>query len=574
MAFDGLFCAAAARELNAYAGARVEKIYQSSQSCFFFQIYSEGRHLNLIISASASKPILSVTADPVAKPDDPTPLCMLYRKHLQNARISGVDRVENERIVRFAFDSADEMGYIRKKYIYAEMMGKYSNIILVSEEGRIIAASSTTDITGTVRQITPGLPYELPPKQEKISAADISREGFKSYCADKYGMRISDMTVRGFFAFSPLIAREVAFRACGDTEAELCEGCADRVFDVMKSVIGFAYDGGAAPTAVFDAEGRGIEYSFMPLAQYPESLTRREYPDTGSLLNDFFGKREESINISRYSRELMHTVKNDLARAIKKLGLLKEELAECGKMDSFRIKGDVITANIYRVKQGDTALTAVDYESGNEITVRLEKELSPSRNAQKYYKQYEKMKRASVSIAEQIEKTKSECSYLESVVGFIERAASPAELSEIKLELQEGGYIPFSGGKPKKRTPASKPLTFVTSGGLTVRVGRNNRQNDALTGSASKNDLWFHIKGFHGSHVILSAEGIEPSDADYTESAMLAAYYSEKRGSDNVGVDYTRVRNLKKPNGSAPGFVTYEKYYTAFVDAKDPYEKK
>jgi predicted ribosome quality control (RQC) complex YloA/Tae2 family protein len=239
-----------------------------------------------------------------------------------------------------------------------------------------------------------------------------------------------------------------------------------------------------------------------------------------------------------------------------------------------RLRGDLTTANIYRIRQGDSSVTGMNYETGEEMTVSLDISLTPAKNAQKYYKKYSKMKRASVILAEQIKKTEAECDYLSGVLGFIERAASPQELAEIKQELIDGGYIADKSqtGK-KKKTPAAKPLSFKTTDGLLVRVGRNNRQNDYLTGNADRNELWFHIKGFHGSHVILTPNGNEePSDRDYTEAAMLAAYYSEKRGSRNVEVDYTRVRCLKKPAGSAPGFVTYEKYWSAVVDAVNPFE--
>ena len=575
MAFDGFFCSAVAAELNGFAGARVEKIHQSSQTCFFFQIYRNGRHSNLVISASASRPVLAVTDENVAHPDTPTQTCMLYRKHLQNACIVSVDWIENERIVRFVFESADEMGYIKKKHIYTEMMGKYSNVILTSEDDRIISAASLSDITRSVRQIMVGLKYELPPKQDKISAFGISRERFSELCAEKEGMRISDFLLRTFLSFSPLTARELAFRTTGDCESLLTNSNAPLLYNFFSDFVNSVSQGISKPVAVFGADGGGVEYSFTPLTQYCAPNVTKEYASLSALLDDYFGRREEAVNIGRYSRELTHTLNTFLARARKKLVLLKNELADCAEMERFRIYGDVITANIYKMNQGDETLVALDYESGEEITVRLEKNLAPAKNAQKYYKKYAKLKRASVSLAEQIKKTESECDYLESVLSFIDRAASPAELAEIRSELAEGGYIHGSDSKTKKRSPASKPLSFTTTDGLTVRVGRNNKQNDALTGSAARNDIWFHIKGFHGSHVILTPDGdSEPSDRDYTESAMLAAYYSEKRGSDNVGVDYTRVRCLKKPNGSAPGFVTYEKYFTAYVDAKDPFAKE
>ena len=575
MAFDGLFCAAVAQELNKWAGARVEKIHQSSQTCFYFQLYRDGKRGNFVISASASRPILAITEESVARPDTPTPTCMLYRKHLQNGRFIEAVWVENERIIRFVFDSADEMGYIKRKFIYAEMMGKYSNIILTDDKNRILSASSTSDITAGVRSIMAGLTYEQPPKQDKISVFSVDDASFLALCEEKSGMRACDFLLKGFLGFSPVVAREIAFCALGDCETEINSENAPLLLAEFKRLVESLNNGDFTPNAVYDKENNGIEYSFIPLSQYGEAFEMREYESFSSLLTDYFGKKEESVNIGRYSREILKTVNSHLSRSQKKLALLKNELKDCEAMEDMRIRGDVITANIYRIRQGDSEVTGMDYESGNEITVSLDVALAPAKNAQRYYKKYSKMKRASVMLAEQIQKTEAVCDYLVGVIGFIDRAASPKELAEIKLELAEGGFISDKTvGDKKKKTPASKPLSFTTTDGLLLRVGRNNRQNDALTGSADRNELWFHIKGFHGSHVILTPNGNEePTDRDYTEAAMVAAYFSEKRGSSNVEVDYTRVRSLKKPSGSAPGFVTYEKYWSAVVDAINPFEK-
>ena len=575
MAFDGLFCAAVAQELNKWAGARVEKIHQSSQTCFYFQLYRDGKRGNFVISASASRPILAITEESVARPDTPTPTCMLYRKHLQNGRFIEAVWVENERIIRFVFDSADEMGYIKRKFIYAEMMGKYSNIILTDDKNRILSASSTSDITAGVRSIMAGLTYEQPPKQDKISVFSVDDASFLALCEEKSGMRACDFLLKGFLGFSPVVAREIAFCALGDCETEINSENAPLLLAEFKKLVESLNNGDFTPNAVYDKENNGIEYSFIPLSQYGEAFEMREYESFSALLTDYFGRKEESVNIGRYSREILKTVNSHLSRSQKKLALLKNELKDCEAMEDMRIRGDVITANIYRIRQGDSEVTGIDYESGNEITVSLDVALAPAKNAQRYYKKYSKMKRASVMLAEQIQKTEAVCDYLVGVIGFIDRAASPKELAEIKLELAEGGFISDkSVGDKKKKTPASKPLSFTTTDGLLLRVGRNNRQNDALTGSADRNELWFHIKGFHGSHVILTPNGNEePTDRDYTEAAMVAAYFSEKRGSSNVEVDYTRVRSLKKPSGSAPGFVTYEKYWSAVVDAINPFEK-
>ncbi len=528
--------------------------------------------MNLIISASASRPILACTESAAAKPDTPTPTCMLYRKHLQNGRLNGVKWIKNERIVRFDFDSADEMGYVHRKCIYAEMMGKYSNLILTEGSGKIITAASVSDITSSVRSLLPGMPYETPPAQDKKDIAATDAAAFAAVCAAFEGARAADMLLRSFCGLSPLVARELAFRALGDCDALVSPAAMPLIWAEFDSLRTLLARSEYTPCAVFSPEGKETEYSFFPIKQYGADFEVKEYAGFSELLTDYFGRREESVNIGRYSHDTLHIVNTHLAKLGKKLALLKDELAQCDAKDEARACGDIVTANIWRIHRGDTSVTGIDYESGGEKTVSLDPTRTPAENAQKYYNKYAKMKRAAEAKRIQIEKALSEQDYLEGVRGFIERAAEPSEIAEIREELSAGGYLgkPASRGAKPKKAKAASPLSFRTADGRQVRVGRNNRQNDALTAGAEKNDIWFHIKGFHGSHVILSGEGGEPTDADYTAAAMLAAYYSEKRGASNVGVDYTRVRYLKKPGGSAPGFVTYEKYYTAYVNAEMP----
>lgn len=572
MAFDGLFCSAVAAELNSWAGGRVEKLYQSSPSCICIQLYAAGKHMNLIISASASRPILACTDSAAAKPDTPTPTCMLYRKHLQNGRLSGVEWIKNERIVRFDFDSADEMGYVHRKSIYAEMMGKYSNLILTEGNGRIINAASVSDITSSVRSLLPGMLYETPPAQDKKDIAATDAAAFAAVCAAYEGARAADMLLRSFCGLSPLVARELAFRALGDCDALVSAAAVPLLWAEFDSLRNLLAGGKFTPCAVFSPEGKETEYSFFPIKQYGEGFEVKEYGSFSELLTDYFGRREESVNIGRYSHDTLHAVNTHLAKLRKKLALLESELSECNTREEARLCGDIVTANIWRIRRGDESVTGTDYETGEEKTVRLDPTRTPAENAQKYYNKYAKMKRAAEAKRLQIEKALAEQDYLEGVAGFIERAAEPAEIAEIRDELSAGGYLgkPANRGAKPKKTKAASPLSFRTADGRLVRVGRNNRQNDSLTAGAEKNDIWFHIKGFHGSHVILSGAGGEPTDGDYTAAAMLAAYYSEKRGASNVGVDYTRVRHLKKPGGSAPGFVTYEKYFTAYVNAEMP----
>ena len=575
MAFDGFFCLAVAKELRSWTGAKVEKIHQSAPSCLYLCLYREGRHANLILSASASRPILAVTDEEIARPAEPTALCMLFRKHLQNGRLLAVDCVPNERIVCFRFESADELGFLHEKRIYAEMMGKYSNLILVGENGAVLAATSTADLTASVRQVMPGMPYELPPAQDKRDALQTDRETFLRLANGASGKRADQFLVQTFFSFSPAVAREVSFLAFERTDELLSEVTADRLWTSFEAFASLVREERFRPAAVYDGDS-GVEYAFLPLTQYT-GLEIRPYGSFSELQIRFFARREETVNIRSYASDILKKLKTLLAREQKKAGLLREEMNACAERETFRKYGDLLTANLYRLKAGMPEAEIEDYETGETVQIPMNVRQTPTQNAQAYYRRYAKMKRAEEALRGQIAETDRKTDYLESVLDAVDRAQELSDLEEIRREMEESGLTTStrsSGGKNGKKRPLSKPLSFRTTDGKTVRVGKNNLQNDALDASAAKTDLWFHIKKYHGSHVILETGGEEPTDRDYTEAAMLAAFYSEKRGSRNVEVDYTRVRYLRKPGGSAPGFVTYETYYSAVVDAVNPFESE
>lgn len=578
MAFDGYFCVAVANELNAWTGAKVEKIHQSAPSCLYFCLYREGKRANLILSVAAAKPLAAVTEEEIARPADPTPLCMLFRKHLQNGRLTGVECVEHERILRFGFECADELGFLRKKYLYAEMMGKYSNLILVGEEGRILGATSTADLTSSVRQVMPGMPYELPAPQQKTDALQLTEEAFRTLLAENGEMSFERFLVAKCYAFSPTVAREICFLASGRTDALVQELPPDRLWHCFSLVTQAIREKRFTPCAVYDGE-KGVEYAYLPLTQYTGMEVRKK-ESFSSLLLSYFAEQEETVNLRSYAADILKTVRTHLAREQRKLASQMQELADCEKREELRKTGDLIMANLYQLQPGTSRAVVTDYETGQDVTLTLDARLSPAQNAQKHYKRYAKLKRAAEALKEQIALDERKIDHLESVLDAVSRATELSDLAEIRRELaiaglkrdpnRQTGVNNKKGGK-KKRETLSKPFSYVTTDGMVVRVGRNNLQNDALTGGAEKRDVWFHIKKFHGSHVILVTEGKEPTDRDYTEAAMLAAFHSEKRGSTNVEVDYTRVKHLRKPSGSAPGFVTYETYYSAVVDARDPF---
>lgn len=572
MAFDGFFCIAVANEINSWSGARVDKLNFSSPTSLCLSLYLFGKRANLLISASASRPIISLTEGEPIHPEQPTGLCMLFRKHLLNARLASVTCVKNERILCFAFDSADDMGYVSKRYVYAEMMGKYSNIILCNAENRILGASSVADITASVRQVMAGMPYEFPPRQNKIDLGEAvaSKESFFQLLGQNGEKRADNFLVSTFFSFSPLVAREVVFKVSGRTDADVYELDKERFYSEAKKLNEIVENKRFVPTLIKKPDGEGIEYSFIPITQYQNSAVCEEKETFSELLNLFFGKKEESASIKQYASDILKIVNSSISRLQKKIALQQAELKECAKREQIKKEGDLITAYLYRLKQGDEKVKLYDYEADKEVEVTLDPKITPAKNAQNRYKKYAKLKHAEAVLKEQIQKAQNEIYYLESVLDFVTRAQSMQELSEIRKELAETGYITSTSAAKKQRNTPQKPLTYTTSGGYLVRAGRNNKDNDSLTASADKWDIWFHIKGFHGSHVILYTNGTEPSARDYTEAAQIAAYHSEKRGSENVAVDYTQVRYLKKPNGSPPGFITYEKYWTAYVDAKLP----
>ena len=328
------------------------------------------------------------------------------------------------------------------------------------------------------------------------------------------------------------------------------------------------------PSAVYNGE-KGVEYAYIPLTQYG-GMTVKTYQSFSSLLLSYFASKEETVNIRSYAADILKTVNNHLAREEKKIGLQKKELLDCEKRETLRKNGDLLMANLYRLKSGMTSVVVNDYETGEDLEIAMDGRLTPVQNAQNYYKKYAKMKRAAEALTEQLLLTEGKIHHLESVLDAVARAGELTDLEEIRRELMETGFLKSHAvGNPKKKQQGlSKPLTYTTTDGMTVRVGRNNLQNDALTASAEKKDLWFHIKKFHGSHVILWTEGGQPDLTSLNEAACLAAWFSQARESSKVPVDYTPVKFVKKPAGARPGMVVYTTYETAWVTPDGELAKK
>ena len=560
MPFDALYCARLAPELKKLVGSRVDKIFRPEAVELDMLIYTPDREkCFLIISASMSSPRISVFSGEREHPNEPDSFIMLMRKHLIGARITDVFAVENERIICFDFDSADEMGYIQKKRIYAEIMGKHSNIILCNGEDTVISALYQSDITSPTRRIMSGLKYEEPPKQQKISPYNVTEGEFLNIISENSGKQCHKTILDSFLSFSPLVAKEVVFRAFGNIELTCGEVNGKKLYESFLELLSCK----PRPCIVYGRDGKAVDFSFTHLSQF-ESY-KLVYPETLSdALNLYYEEKSKAERIASRSKDLTKTVRNIASRLEKKLEAQKRDLFECGSKEECRRCGDAIIGSIYMLKQGMEIAELADYENGGVIRVKLDKRLSPSKNAERYYKKYAKLKRAEAALTEQIAQTEKEIAYIDSVSDLISRLATIDDFEEMKDELASSGYLKGRRNKGAKKQKI-KPLQYKTSGGFIVKVGKNNVQNDALTFGADKNDYWFHVKNMPGSHTILYTDGLTPSDEDLTEAATIAAKHSKASDGAVVSVDYTLARYVKKPPHSKPGYVTYDKYKTAYI---------
>ncbi len=562
MAIDGMFCARLAEELSLLTGAKIEKINQTGDEEIVLRLYGEGKKHNLLLSASRKNARVCLCGEELPPQNPiPTSFCMLLRKHLMNGRVSAVFAPKDERILCFDIESRDELGYLCRRRIYAELMGKYSNLLLTDiESGKVLGALYQTDITFAARTVLVGLPYEGPPKQDKLSPSDVSRAQFLELCERNGERTAADFFLKTFACFSPLTAREAAARA-GAEGKTVGDSDAAKLWDGFESIL----KGSVYPCRVCDGDGHAVAFSYTKLTQYGEGFTLIKEESLSALLWAYFEEKGKQENHDRHSADIQRLVSTIRARLEKKAALQADALKDCEQKEELRRCGDMIIANIYLLKQGMEKATLYDYETEKEYEVKLDKRLNPAANAKVYYKKYTKLKHAETAMSEQLTKTAAELAYIDTVADAIKRAESDAEFDDIRAELEEAGYIRTKkGGKRKKQL--SRPFEYVVDGGYLVRVGRNNVQNDALTFSASKGDIWFHVKNAPGSHTVMYAGGEEPSARAYTQAAMIAAYHSSLTGSPSVAVDYAPVRFVKKPGGSAPGFVNYTHFYTAYVD--------
>lgn len=569
MAFDAGMVTAVADELRrSFIGARVEKVQQPEKDELILVLHRDRVSERLLISASPSSPRIHITSSVKENPLTAPMFCMLLRKHLSGAKLTEIIQPGFERVLEFVFDGTDEMGFSSESLLIVEIMGKYSNIIFCGADRRILGACRNVDFTTSQkRQVLPGMKYELPPPQEKLDPRTESREHFLSLCRaeglfDGGTLRADKFITAHYLGISALLAKEIAYRA-----QESCE----RLYDVMSGIFRDLGNGMYLPTLIRDADKKPIEYCFTDIGVYGDTAFAEHPSGISVMLESFFGERDRAERRRQRESDILHMLGNADARLHRKLALQREELAGCtdgGKMKHF---GDLITSNIWAISKGMSSVELTDYysEQLEQVTVPLDPRMSPSQNAQKYYKKYSKLKTAERVLAEQIALAESELAYIDTVLDALSRCESESDIDEIRTELAETGFLKELKSKKsqKKQLRRARAIEYRTSGGYRVLCGRNNIQNDILTTkTAERSDWWFHAKNVPGSHVVMFTDGeSEPDASDFTEAAEIAAFNSKAENGENTAVDYTQVKYIKKPAGSRPGFVTYTKNWTAYV---------
>lgn len=573
MAFDAGMLSCVLHEIKEESlGARVEKVYQPERDEIILQIRSKSGGRRLLINAGSNNPRIGFTTVPKENPQNPPMLCMLLRKHLQGAKLCSVEQFGFERAAILGFETRDEMGYECVKYLIAELMGKYSNLIFADGDMRIITAMKVIDFsTSSLRQVLPGMKYELPPKQDKADPTATDEAEFMHLISESPAERGCDKFILGsYLGISAAVAREVAYSATGAVDTPL-SSCSPRVlWGKFSELIERIKSNDYSPTLVLDGE-KPIEYAFCDLKQY-SGLTAKKVESPSELLDLFFDSRDKEQRVKQRASDVQKLLFNAHARLIKKIELQEGELAECAHGEEYKKMGDLITANIYMLKRGMKEASLPDYDNMGEdgslpyVTVELDERLSPAANAQRLYKKYNKSKNAKIELTKQIELAKDELDYINSVLDSLDKAESPADLAEIRDELYRAGYASKMKGYTAHKQSAPTVAKFLTSGGYTVLCGKNNIQNEYITFKlASKTDYWFHAKNAPGSHVVMICNGEEPPAEDFTEAAEIAAYHSKAYGGQSVEVDYTFIRHVKKPPSSKPGFVIYHTNWSALV---------
>ena len=583
MPLDALCLSGVIHELNTtLSGSRVDKLYQPGRDEVILVLRTQGAgNVRLLLSANPAHPRLHLTTLPLENPEKPPMFCMLLRKHLSGARLLEIIQPPLERVAVLRFEALNELGDRVERRLILEAISHKTNLILLDGDGRILdcirhagADLSNQAVAGSSspRILQPGMFYRLPANVDKANPLTISREDMDVLLSSAPEECQADKWLLDTFGgLSPLLCRELAHCAGGATDVRLNvlgpEGRArllDRLEELRNTVKKFC----CIPTMI-SMEARPRDFTFLPIGQYEGTAQIDRWPAFSPMLDAFFEQRERQDRVKQKGQDLIKAVTNARDRTARKIGHQEKELAATKDRDRLRQLGDILTSNFYQVQKGMACLRTVDFydPEGKDIEIKLDPLLTPQQNAAKYYKDYNRAKKAEEMLTIQLEKGRRELDYLNSVLENISLAEGERDLAEIRQELTDTGYLRRpSKSKDRGRRITSKPMEFMSTSGLRISVGKNNSQNDQLTCKlAGKGDIWFHTQKIHGSHVILWTEGGQPDLQSINEAAILAAWFSQARDSSKVPVDYTPVRYVKKPGGARPGMVVYTTYETAQV---------
>lgn len=565
MALDGLVLTGIVTDLShRITGGRIEKIYQPEADEIICLIHSGKVTWKLYLSSNSSHPRVQLLDETGVMPQNPMSFCMLLRKHLQGGRIRSVEQKESERVMILKVDAVSEMGYSVSKHLYIEIMGKHSNLILVDgATGKIIDSIKRVSVdVSRSRQVLPGLAYADPPAQDKVPYFNLTLDQLQSVLENSKDPARS--LVSGIMGISPLLAEEILHRSQDPvTQA----ASPNAIFTVLTRLVSEASQGKLQPVVYLDQEGHPVDYHVIQIQSLEEVCQMVPFDSIHAAMSYYYTSKESSNRNRQKSADLFRTIQSAIEKAGLKKQRLLEDLKEASNLEQLQLFGELLLANLHQIKRGDAEVRVWNYYDGIEIKISLDPLLTPSQNAQKYYKRYAKAKTALIEKSAQLKETDLDLTYLDSVVTYLEQAADVRVIEEIRMELMENGYLKKRKNQYQPSKQRSTPHAYQTSDGFKLLVGRNNKENDQLTfHMASGKDLWFHAKDIPGSHVVLFSGGKPVSDQALVEAAQIAAWHSKGRSGDRVQVDYTPVRNVKKPTGAKPGMVIFTGNKTLTVD--------
>ncbi len=568
MSLDGAFLHIVKNELMPLVGSRVDKVYQPSREELVVSLrtFHDGTK-KLLFSANSMNARVCLTQAAFENPQQPPMFCMLMRKHLCGGKLLDIRQDGLERIIYFDFECVNEIGDIVTNTLIAEVMGRHSNTILV-RDGRVVdSIKRITDDISSVRRVLPNIIYETPPRENRRCLTECSADEVIE-AIDGSSDRLSKKLTAVLEGISPIFARECAYYATKDVDA-VCSELTDSARDRLKFILNKAkkaLNGEADFTIISDLNGRKKDFCFINIEQYSTAMLVSHCDSANALLDMFFAAAGKAERTKQRAHDLLKLLMNTYERVSRKLELQRKELADCSEREVFRVCGDLINANIWRLEKGMTKCTLEDFTTGEPREISLDARLTPAQNAQKYYTEYRKLDTAEKMLTQLIAKGKQELVYIDSVFDAVSRTDSETDLAEIRRELREQGYLKGGVRPDEKNKKQSEPLKFRSTDGFEILVGRNNNQNDKLTlKTARATDLWLHTKEIAGSHVVIRTEGSEVPQQTIFEAAQLAAYHSKARESSQVPVDYTAIKFVKKPAGAKPGMVIFTNNRTMFV---------